>query len=166
MLGKVARFAKDIFKGIPKEELAVRLGTDALGGLMAAAYTPGDLGDKLIAGTGATVGGAAGGLALGKLGGKNQLASVGLDMAGSIGGDMLLSRVGEEVMKGKSYLQGEGYMNPYEKLNVLLKHLENPLIFDSQIARNAGIIFDNDINNLINKDLLNYYLQLKHLQLE
>ena len=38
-------------------------------------------------------------------------------MAGSIGGDMLASRVGEEVMKGKSYLQGEGYMNPYEKLN-------------------------------------------------
>ena len=117
MLGTVGRFAKDIFKGIPKEELAVRLGTDALGGLMAAAYTPGDLGDKLIAGSAATIGGAAGGLALGKLGGKNQLASVGLDMAGSIGGDMLLSRVGEEVMKGKSYLQGEGYMNPYEKLS-------------------------------------------------
>ena len=38
-------------------------------------------------------------------------------MAGSIGGDILASRVGEEVMKGKSYLQGEGYMNPYEKLN-------------------------------------------------
>ena len=28
----------------------------------------------------------------------------------------LASRVGEEVMKGKSYLQGEGYMSPYEKL--------------------------------------------------
>ena len=59
---------------------------------MAAAYIPGDLGDKLIAGSAATIGGAAGGLALGKLGGKNQLASIGLDMAGSIGGDMLLSQ--------------------------------------------------------------------------
>ena len=117
MLGTVGRFAGSLFKGIPKEELAVRLGTDALGGFMAAAYTPGDIGDKLIAGTAATVGGAGGGLALGKLGGKNQLASVGLDMVGSIGGDMLLSRAGEEVMKGKSYLQGEGYMSPYEKLN-------------------------------------------------
>ena len=117
MLGTVGRFAGSLFKGIPKEELAVRLGTDALGGFMAAAYTPGDIGDKLIAGTAATLGGAAGGLALGKLGGKNQLASVGLDMAGSIGGDMLLSRAGEEVMKGKSYLQGEGYMSPYEKLS-------------------------------------------------
>ena len=120
MIGRVGRFAGsalgNLVKGISKEELAVRLGTDALGGLMAAAYTPGDLGDKLIAGSAATLGGAAGGLALGKLGGKNQLIGVGLDMAGSIGGDMIASRVGEEVMKGKSYMQGEGYMSPYEKL--------------------------------------------------
>ena len=117
------RFAVEALKNIPgmltkdlsKGELALRLGQDALGGLMAAAYTPGDLGDKLIAGTASTVGGAAGGLALGKLGGSG-LIGTGLDMAGSIGGDILASRVGEEVMKGKSYLQGEGYMNPYEKL--------------------------------------------------
>ena len=103
-------------KELGKGELALRLGQDALGGLMAAAYTPGDSGDKLIAGTASTLGGAAGGLALGKLGGSG-LIGTGLDMAGSIGGDILASRVGEEVMKGKSYLQGEGYMNPYEKLN-------------------------------------------------
>ena len=103
-------------KDLGRGELALRLGQDALGGLMAAAYTPGDLGDKLIAGTASTIGGAAGGLALGKLGGSG-LVGTGLDMAGSIGGDILASRVGEEVMKGKSYLQGEGYMNPYEKLN-------------------------------------------------
>ena len=119
MIGKIGRFAasslSNLVKGISKEELAVRLGTDALGGLMAAAYTPGDLGDKLIAGTASTLGGAAGGLALGKLGGPG-IVGVGLDMAGSIGGDLIASRVGEEVMKGKSYLQGEGYMNPYEKL--------------------------------------------------
>ena len=102
-------------KDLGRGELALRLGQDALGGLMAAAYTPGDLGDKLIAGTASTIGGAAGGLALGKLGGSG-LIGTGLDMAGSIGGDILASRVGEEVMKGKSYLQGEGYMNPYEKL--------------------------------------------------
>ena len=118
------RFAVEAIKKLPgflvkdldKGELALRLGQDALGGLMAAAYTPGDLGDKLIAGTASTIGGAAGGLALGRLGGSG-LVGTGLDMAGSIGGDILASRVGEEVMKGKSYLQGEGYMNPYEKLN-------------------------------------------------
>ena len=117
------RFALQALKNIPgmltkdlgKGELALRLGQDALGGLMAAAYTPGDLGDKLIAGTASTIGGAAGGLALGKLGGSG-LIGTGLDMAGSIGGDIFASRVGEEVMKGKSYMQGEGYMSPYEKL--------------------------------------------------
>ena len=117
------RFALQAIKNLPgflikdlgKGELALRLGQDALGGAMAAAYTPGDLGDKLIAGTSATLGGAVGGLALGKLGGKGLLGT-GLDMAGSIGGDLLASRVGEEVMKGKSYMQGEGYMSPYEKL--------------------------------------------------
>ena len=117
------RFALEAIKKLPgflvkdlgKGELALRLGQDALGGAMAAAYTPGDLGDKLIAGTSATLGGAVGGLALGRLGGKGLLGT-GLDMAGSIGGDILASRVGEEVMKGKSYMQGEGYMSPYEKL--------------------------------------------------
>ena len=117
------RFALEAIKKLPgflvkdlgKGELALRLGQDALGGAMAAAYTPGDLGDKLIAGTSATLGGAVGGLALGRIGGKGLLGT-GLDMAGSIGGDLLASRVGEEVMKGKSYIQGEGYMSPYEKL--------------------------------------------------
>ena len=117
------RFALQAIKNLPgflikdlgKGELALRLGQDALGGAMAAAYTPGDLGDKLIAGTSATLGGAVGGLALGKLGGKGLLGT-GLDMAGSIGGDLLASRVGEEVMKGKSYMQGEGYRTPYQKL--------------------------------------------------
>ena len=120
MIGKIGRFAGSalgkLVKDIPREEMFLRLSTDGLGGLMAGAYTPGDLGDKVIAGTASTLGGALGGLALGKLAGKNQLLGVGLDMAGSIGGDMLASRVGEEVMKGKSYMQGEGYKSPYEKL--------------------------------------------------
>ena len=102
-------------KDLGRGELAFRLGQDALGGAMVAAYTPGDLGDKLIAGTASTVGGALGGLALGKVGGKG-LVGTGLDYAGSIGGDLLASRAAEEVMKGKSYLQGDGYMTPYERL--------------------------------------------------
>lgn len=117
------RFALQAIKNLPgflikdlgKGELALRLGQDALGGAMAAAYTPGDLGDKLIAGTSATLGGAIGGLALGKVGGKGLLGT-GLDMGGSIAGDLLASRAGEEIMKGKSYMQGEGYRTPYQKL--------------------------------------------------
>ena len=117
MKGRMAGAAlKWLTQGIGKGEMAARLSMDALGGMMAAAYTPGDLGDKLIAGTAATVGGAGGGLLLGKLGKGNPMLGTALDFAGSIGGDMLASRVGEEVMKGKSYVMGEGYASPWEKM--------------------------------------------------
>ena len=116
MIRLAGKALQGLIKDIPKEEMLVRLSTDALGGLMAGAYTPGDLGDKLIAGTASTLGGMGGGLALGKLARGNQLLGVGLDMAGSIGGDMLASRVGEELMKGKSYVMGEGYASPWEKM--------------------------------------------------
>ena len=114
-LGYVPKALGYLIKDIPKSELALRLGQDALGGAMAAAYTPGDIGDKLIAGTAATVGGSLGGLALGKLGGSG-LIGTGLDMAGSIGGDMAASVAAQEVMKAKSALSGEGYRTPYEKM--------------------------------------------------
>jgi len=112
-----AQALKYLTKDIGKGEMAARLSMDALGGLMAAAYTPGDLGDKLIAGTASTLGGATGGLVLGKLGGGNPLLGTALDFAGSIGGDMAASVLGEQVMKGKSALQGEGFRSPYQKLS-------------------------------------------------
>ena len=113
MAGQALRyFTKDISKG----EMAFRLGTDALGGGMAMMYTPGDIGDKLIAGAASTVGGAAGGLALGKLGGPGMLGNA-LDIAGSIGGDMGATVIGEQIMKGKSALQGEGFRTPWEKMS-------------------------------------------------
>ena len=118
MKGRMAGAALNwLTKGIGKGEMAARLSMDALGGMMAAAYTPGDLGDKLIAGTAATVGGAGGGLLLGKLGKGNPMLGTALDFAGSIGGDMAASVLGEQVMKGKSALQGEGFRSPYQKLN-------------------------------------------------
>ena len=117
MVGRFAGQALNyLTKGIGPGEMAARLSMDALGGLMAAAYTPGDLGDKAIAGIASTVGGAAGGLALGKLGGPG-IAGTALDFAGSIGGDMAASVLGEQVMKGKSALQGEGFRSPYQKLS-------------------------------------------------
>ncbi len=112
MAGQALKFlTKDISKG----EMAFRLGTDAIGGGMAMMYTPGDIGDKLIAGAASTVGGAAGGLALGKLGGPGMLGNA-LDIVGSIGGDIGASVVGEQVMKGKSAIQGQGFKSPYEKI--------------------------------------------------
>lgn len=118
MIGRMAGQAMNFLtKGIGPGEMTARLSMDALGGLMAAAYTPGDLGDKLIAGTASTIGGAGGGLVLGKLGAGNPMLGTALDFAGSIGGDMAASVLGEQVMKGKSALQGEGFRSPYEKLS-------------------------------------------------
>ena len=131
-LGYAPKAVGYLVKDIPKSELALRLGQDALGGAMAAAYTPGDIGDKLIAATGATVGGSLGGLALGKLGGKG-LIGTGLDMAGSIGGDMLGSMAAQEAMKAKSLVSGDGYKTPYDKLGeeqqaMLAQALKNDII--------------------------------------
>jgi hypothetical protein len=114
VLGRTKDF---LFGGLTKEDLLVRLGMDAIGGGMAAMYTPGDLGDKAIAGISSTIGGVGGGLVAGRLAGNNQLLGTALDFGGSVLGDMAASRVGEEVMKGKSYLQGEGYLNPWEKMS-------------------------------------------------
>ena len=72
-------------KNVPKKELAVRLGMDALGGAASAAYTPGDIGDKSIAALTDTLFSAGGGLLLGRFGGAGLLGT-GLDYAGSIAG--------------------------------------------------------------------------------
>ena len=120
-LGKLNKF---LFGGIGKGELAARLGMDALGGVMAAAYTPGDIGDKAIAGLASTIGGAGGGLVTTRLGSKlspalsQGIGGIALDYAGSIGGDLALSRLGEEAMKAKSYAMGQGYYSPFEKMSI------------------------------------------------
>ena len=126
-----ARFAGDALKKLKdliigdmsNTELAARFGMDALGGGMAMMYTPGDIGDKLIAGAASTVGGAMGGIAAGRIGGAispglNQgLPGIAIDTLGSIGGDIGLSLLGEEAMKAKSYIGGQGYLSPYDKMS-------------------------------------------------
>lgn len=126
-----ARFAGDAFKKLKdffigdmsNGELAARFGMDALGGGMAMMYTPGDIGDKLIAGAASTVGGAMGGIGASRLGGAinpalgSGLPGIAIDAVGSIGGDIGLSLLGEEAMKAKSYLSGQGYLSPYDKMS-------------------------------------------------
>ena len=142
-----ARFAGDALKKLKdfiigdmsNTELAARFGMDALGGGMAMMYTPGDIGDKLIAGAASTVGGAMGGIAAGRIGGAINpglnagLPGIAIDTLGSIGGDIGLSMLGEEAIKAKSYLGGEGYLSPYDKMSVeqqteLRKALEQDIL--------------------------------------
>ena len=64
MLGRAAGAAlglgKSLFKGMGPADIALRLGPDAMFGVMEGAMTPGDLGDKIIAGSGSAIGGAMG----------------------------------------------------------------------------------------------------------
>lgn len=114
----LANLGKFLFAGQGKGEIALRLGPDAAFGVMEAAMTPGDLGDKLIAGTGSALGGAGGGLLLGKLGGKNSMLGTALDMAGSIGGDFVGRAGADQVLRAKDSMFGTGQgLNPYERLN-------------------------------------------------
>ena len=120
MIGRMAGAAlgvgKSLFKGMGPTEIVGRLAPDALFGVMEGVMTPGDLGDKIIAGGGAAIGGATGGLALGKLGGSGPAGFL-LDMGGSIGGDMIGRMTADQILKGKDKISGGKGQTPYEKLN-------------------------------------------------
>ena len=120
LLGKLGGASKDLlFGGMTKGQIAGRLAPDALFGVLAATQTPGDLGDKLIAGGSSALGGGLGGLAVGravgKLGGGDALQTM-ADFAGSIGGDYAGMYVGDQVMRGKDLLAGGQGLTPYERM--------------------------------------------------
>ena len=115
-----SKFAANAGALMPKTgaEWAMRIAPDAIFGTMAGAMTPGDFGDKLIAGTSATAGGALGGLALrGAIGGvapgimKNQIADITSEMVGGITGDMAAQGVADSILRVKG-----GGTTPYEKM--------------------------------------------------
>ena len=118
MAGGSLKFLKSLFAGQSPGEIALRLAPDlAIFGPLEAVMTPGDLTDKLIAGASSGLGGATGGLLLGKLGGKNQMLTQALDMAGSIGGDFA-GRAGADVlMKAKDKVMGGKGQNPYDRMS-------------------------------------------------
>ncbi len=99
-------------------EWGMRVAPDAIFGTLAGAMTPGDLGDKMIAGTAATAGGALGGLGLrGAVGGlapkvmNNAVADITTEMIGGIGGDMAAQGVADGILRVKG-----GGTTPYEKM--------------------------------------------------
>ena len=115
-----SKFATNAAALMPKTaaEWGMRVAPDAIFGTMAGAMTPGDIGDKLIAGTAATAGGALGGLALrGAIGGvapsvmKNTVADITSEMVGGIGGDIAAQGVADSLLRAKG-----GGTTPYEKM--------------------------------------------------
>ena len=116
LAGQALNALKSLFAGQSSGEIALRLAPDIGFGVLEGVMTPGDLADKVIAGTSSGLGGATGGLLLGKLGGGNPMLTQALDMAGSIGGDFADRAGGDLLMKGKDKLMGGKGQNPYERM--------------------------------------------------
>ena len=100
--------------GANKAEVAMRIAPDILFGGMAGLQTPGDLGDKLIAGTTQAAGGALGGIVAGgaarKLGAGSAVQTM-ADMGGSIAGDYAGMYGGDAALRIKG-----GGSTPWEKV--------------------------------------------------
>ena len=145
MLGRVGRFAGNIFrlpgvKGqlgprMTQRQLIERLSGDLFFGGVEAAMTPGDIGDKAIAGIGSAVGGGLGGLALSKLGGGNQSLGFMLDMAGSIGGDMGGRMGAEQLQRGKDLVMGGKGQTAYERLSAQDREALEKMIREDQTGQ-------------------------------
>ena len=122
---------KALFGTMNKGQIINRLAPDAFFGGIAALQTPGDIGDKLIAGTTSAVGGGLGGLALGRAGQRfGDTAGFMADMAGSIGGDMVGMSVGDGLQRGKDSLMGGTGQTAYERMSA-----EQQAQFAEQIRR-------------------------------
>ena len=122
MAGKTLGLLKYLTKGLETNgkldmaQVGMRVVPDAVFGGLAALQTPGDLGDKVIAGTSSALGGTLGGLALGGLT-PNPLGSLALDTVGSLGGDQLGYMAGDALMRAKDKLGGGKGQTPYERMS-------------------------------------------------
>lgn len=95
-------------------ERTLRLGPDIGFGVMAGAQTPGDFGDKLIAGGSQAVGSIGLGLGASKLPGVRGTQLEGLaDMTGSIAGDFAGMYTGDALLRAKG-----GGTTPWEKMQM------------------------------------------------
>jgi len=109
---------KAIFGEMGKGQIAARLAPDLMFGGLAAATTPGDIGDRLIAGSASAVGGGLGGIALGRAAQRyGDTASMMADMAGSIGGDYAGMMVGDTLQRGKDRVMGGAGQTAYERMS-------------------------------------------------
>ena len=96
-----------------KKDLIYRLAPDAFFGVVGGAMTPGDLGDKVIAGGTQFIGGGLTGIAAGRGARALNMGTRAADMAdmiGSVGGDFLGMAVGDQILRVKG-----GGMTPMEQ---------------------------------------------------
>jgi len=131
-----------LFGNMQAKDIAGRLSFDALFGGMAALQTPGDLGDKLIAGGSTFIGGGLTGLAAGGLvrarGGPQWLEGT-ADMVGSFGGDYLGMMAGDSLQRGKDRMMGGEGLTPWERMGAE-QQAEYAQQLEQQIMAQYGII--------------------------
>ena len=131
-----------LFGEMGKKEIAQRLAFDAVFGGMAAVQTPGDIGDKLIAGGSTFVGGGLTGLAAGgavrRMGGPQWLEGT-ADMVGSFGGDYLGMMAGDSLQRGKDRMMGGEGLTPWERMGAE-QQTEYAQQLEQQIMAQYGII--------------------------
>ena len=100
-------------------EVALRVVPDIGFGVMAGMQTPGDLGDKLIAGGTQAAGGILGGVgaagAIRKMGGGQAIQNL-ADMGGSVAGDFAGMAVGDNLSRGKDLLMGGRGQTAWERM--------------------------------------------------
>ena len=146
---KLATAATPLFKGgvgkalfgdMTRLGIAGRLAPDAAFAGLTMAQTPGDLGDKLIAGGAQFIGGGGTGLALGRATQRfGTAASVTADALGSYAGDVGGMMVGDSLMRGKDRMFGGEGQTPYERMSA-----QQQEEFANQIRRDtlaqAGLI--------------------------
>ncbi len=142
-LGKLGSGTRSLLFGdMNSRQVAGRLGFDALFGGMAAFQTPGDLGDKLIAGSAAFAGGGLTGLAAGGIArrtpGLRKLEGA-ADFVGSFGGDYLGMMAGDSIQRGKDRLMGGEGLTPWERMNAE-QQAQFAADLEQQILTQYGII--------------------------
>ena len=122
--------------GADKGEIALRVVPDLGFGMLAAVQTPGDLGDKLIAGGTQAAGGILGGVgaagAVRKLGGGQAIQNL-ADMGGSVAGDFAGMAVGDNLSRGKDLLMGGTGQTAWERMGAaeqqaFAQDLENQIL--------------------------------------
>ena len=131
-------------KGAPSQlmnagEIALRVVPDVGFGMLTAVNTPGDIVDKAVAGGAQMAGGIGGGLLLGKAGGRNQAVSGLLDMAGSVGGDFAAMPISDTVQRGKDKLMGGEGQTAYERLSAEQQQLLAKQI-EQQVLQTYGLM--------------------------
>ena len=131
-----------LFGNMGKGEIAQRLAFDAVFGGMAAVQTPGDIGDKLIAGGATFAGGGLTGLAAGGLArrtpGLRKLEGA-ADMVGSFGGDYLGMMAGDQLQRGKDRIMGGEGLTPWERMSAE-QQAQFAQQLEQQIMAQYGII--------------------------